>query len=309
MCSVSSSSPSSRSSSAAKRTILLSRAALGPRAAGGGGGGGGGAGGGGVGAPEPGCAAPASAPVGAPLPGPAGLTLGSAGRAGPGEQEQPPPPPPHHSGATAGPGTSKPVAEQSQELSGGGGGGDAGLSETQARPGSTLRAGSCGGGGGAGAAEPPSAHGRPRCGRGAAAGAGAAARGARGRGGGGEGGGGLQWQPGVTSTLGSPAPAAPSHSPSGPPPFSLRAPPGRQPRSPARPVPGWVGSGSPRLSPFEDNWGRPAGACVRLLGCAKCALPRSPWRGGGANPLLALVLGAAGEWRAPGPPEKSLWAK
>ncbi|MEJ1278815.1 hypothetical protein NN561_009739 [Cricetulus griseus] len=107
------------------------------------------------------------------------LTLGSADRAGSGEQEQPPPPPPHHSGATAGPGTSKPVAEQSQALSGGGGGGDAGLSETQARPGSTLRPGSCGGGGGAGAAEPPSAHGRPRCGRGAAAGTGAAARGAR----------------------------------------------------------------------------------------------------------------------------------
>lgn len=31
--------------------------------------------------------------------------------------------------------------------------------------------------------------------------------------------------------------------------------------------------------------------------------------GGGASPLLALVLGAVGEWRAPGPPEKSFWAK
>lgn len=274
MCRVSSSSPSSRSSSAARRTILLSRAALGPRAAGGGGGG---AGGGGVGAPELECAAPASAPASAPLPGPAGLALGSAERTGPGEQEQPPPPPPHHSGATAGPGTSKPVAEQSQALSGGGDG-DPGRSATQARPGSTLRAGSCGGGGGAGAAEPPSAHGLPRCGRDAAAGAGAAARGARGRGGGGEGGGGLQRPPGVTSTLGSPAPAAPNHSPSGPPPSSLQAPWDLQPRRPARPVPGWAGSGSPRLSPFEDNWGRPAGACVRLLGCAKCALPRSLWQ-------------------------------
>lgn len=31
--------------------------------------------------------------------------------------------------------------------------------------------------------------------------------------------------------------------------------------------------------------------------------------GEGTSPLLALVLGAAGEWGSPRPPEKSLWAK
>jgi hypothetical protein len=249
---VSSSNPSSSSSSAARRTILLRRAALGPGTAGGGGGG---AGGGGVGARESGSAAPASAPAGAALPGPAGLALGAAGRTGPGEQE--PPPPPHHSGATAGPGASKPAAEQTPALPGGGGDRDPGLPGTQARPGATLRAGCCGGGGGAGAAEPPSAHGRPRCGLGAAAGAGAAARGAPGGGGREGGGGGLQRPPGVTYTLGSPARAAPE-------PLTRRAtsltpcssgPPASPPRT-LNPEEGWlqIGAlGTRRLSLFGGD--------------------------------------------------------
>lgn len=210
MCSVSSSSPSSSSSSAARRTILLRRAALGPRAAGGGGGGG--AGGGGVGAREAGSAAPASIPAEASVLAPVGLPLGAAGRTGQGEQEPPPPPspsppppppppqpPPHHGGATAGPGASKAATEQIPALPGGGNE-NLGLPGTRARPGATLQAGGCGGCGGAGAAEPPNAHGRPRCGRGAAAGAGAVARGAP-RGGKGGGGGGLLWRPELPSCL------------------------------------------------------------------------------------------------------------
>lgn len=161
----------------------------------------------------------------------------------------------------------------------------------RARPEATLQAGGCGGGGGAGAAEPPSAHGRPRCGRRSAAGAEAAARGARGGEEGGGGGGGLQQRPGVTSTLGSPALAARSHSPGESPP-SLRS------ARPPSPRMGWLqmgARGTRTMSLFWGGRGAPLAPESACFGCAKCALLRSLWPAG-AQLRRTPRLGTMGGW-------------